>query len=127
MLIYKIIGNFPEDERFEKVLDKLKAHFYFLYSDGALFVSVIDYANREFAFAEMKKALKPAKDYFIIEIDENNLNREGPFFIDWCKENFVRLERQKYEMEQQKKLRMAMKAIDIFEEKMKASIEARNA
>ena len=60
---------------------------------------------------------------YSIEITEDNLGKETPFYQDWCKENLVRIDRQRYEIENQKKLKMAMKAIDIFEEKMQESLK----
>lgn len=41
---------------------------------------------------------------------------EDSFIIDWCRDSFVDLERQKYEIEQQKKLRQVMSAMDKMEE-----------
>ena len=123
MLVYKIIGNFNQDERLVKIFDKLKEYFYFVYADGVLYIAVADYVNREQALEVLKKTLKPAKDYFTIEITEDNLGKETPFYQDWCKENVVRSDRQSYEIEKQKKLKMAMKAIDIFEEKMQESLK----
>lgn len=123
MLVYKIIGNFNQDERLVKILDKLKEYFYFVYADEVLYIAVADYIKREQALEMLKKTLKPAKDYFTIEITEDNLGKEIPFCQDWCKENLVRIDRQRYEIENQKKLKMAMKAIDIFEEKMQKSLK----
>lgn len=126
MLVYKTIGNFNQDERLVKMLDKLKKDFYFVYADGVLYTAVADYMNRESALELLKKTLKPAKDYFTVEITEENLGKESPFYMDWCKDNLVRIDRQRYEIENQKKLKMAMKAIDIFEEKMQESLKETN-
>lgn len=123
MLVYKIIGNFNQDECLVKIFDKLKEYFYFVYADEVLYIAVADYIKREQALEMLKKTLKPAKDYFTIEITEDNLGKEIPFCQDWCKENLVRIDRQRYEIENQKKLKMAMKAIDIFEEKMQKSLK----
>lgn len=123
MLVYKIIGNFNQDERLVKIFDKIKEYFYFVYADATLYVSVINYSDREKAMDVLKKTLKPAKDYFTIEITEENLGKESPFYMDWCKDNLVRIDRQRYEIENQEKLKMAMKAIDIFEEKMQESLK----
>ncbi len=123
MLVYKTIGNFSQDERLVKMLDKLKKDFYFVYADGVLYTAVADYMNREAALELLKKTLKPAKDYFTVEITEENLGKESPFYMDWCKDNLVRIDRQRYEIENQEKLKMAMKAIDIFEEKMQESLK----
>ena len=93
MLVYKIIGNFNQDERLEKILDKIKSVFYFVYADGVLYVAVSEYSNKDKALEVLKKALKPAKDYFTIEITEDNLGKEAPFYLDWCKENLIRIDR----------------------------------
>lgn len=79
MLVYKIIGNFNQDERLVKILDKLKEYFYFVYADEVLYIAVADYIKREQALEMLKKTLKPAKDYFTIEITEDNLGKEIPF------------------------------------------------
>ena len=80
MLVYKIIGNFNQDERLVKIFDKLKEYFYFVYADGVLYIAVADYVNREQALEVLKKTLKPAKDYFTVEITEDNLGKETPFY-----------------------------------------------
>ena len=123
MLVYKIIGNFNQDERLVKIFDKLKEYFYFVYADGVLYIAVADYVNREQALEVLKKTLKPAKDYFTIEITEDNLGKETPFFFFFCKEKLARIYIFCYEIENQKILKMAMKAIDIFEEKMQESLK----
>ena len=66
MLVYKTIGNFSQDERLVKMLDKLKKDFYFVYADGVLYTAVADYMNRESALELLKKTLKPAKYYFTV-------------------------------------------------------------
>lgn len=123
MLVYKIIGNFNQDERLVKIFDKIKEYFYFVYADEVLYIAIADYIKKEQALEVLKKTLKPAKDYFTIEITEDNLGKETPFYQDWCKENLVRIDRQRYEIENQEKLKMAMKAIGIFEEKMQESLK----
>ena len=47
MLVYKIIGNFNQDERLVKIFDKIKEYFYFVYADGVLHIAVVNYVNRE--------------------------------------------------------------------------------
>ena len=45
-----------------------------------LHIAVANYVNREQALEVLKKTLKPAKDYFTIEITEDNLGKETPFY-----------------------------------------------
>lgn len=120
-MVYKTVGDFGSDAQFIKLLEKIKSHFYFVYTDGILYTALINYANKDNAFAILKKNLKPARNFYTQEIHEGNLGKEAPFYLEWCRDNLVRLDRQRYEIENQKKLKMAMQAIDIFEESMKRS------
>ena len=52
----------------------------FVFMSIMLFIAVADYVNREQALEVLKKTLKPAKDYFTIEITEDNLGKETPFY-----------------------------------------------
>ena len=75
----------------------------------------------------MKKTFRPIKDFYIQEITENNLQLEDSFIIDWCRDSFVDLERQKYEIEQQKKLRQVMSAMDKMEEILQNNVLEKEA
>ena len=57
---------------------------------------------------------------------------ENDFVIEWCRDNLVAIEKQRYEIEKQQKLRDTMKALDNFEhilaeqEKAKKSTKTAN-
>lgn len=120
-MVYKTVGDFGSDAQFIKLLEKIKEYFYFVYTDGILYTALINYTNKDRAFELLKRNLKPARNFYTQEIHESNLSKEGQFYLEWCRDNLVRLDRQRYEIENQKKLKLAMQAIDIFEESMKRS------
>ena len=46
--------------------------------------------------------------------------------MEWCRDNFVALDRQRYEIEQQDKLQNAWKALDNMEVVLKKKLEENN-
>lgn len=124
-MVYKVIGNF-DDINFELILEKISKYFKFLYQDGSLFLALLKFENKEQAKIELKKILKPAKNFIIKEINEKNIMNEDKFIIDWCRDNLVSIERQKYEIEQQKKLQDTMKALDNFEKILAEQAQKKN-
>ena len=119
-MIYKIIGNFNEDN-FQAILNKLSKNFKFIYKNNNLYIALLNY---EFSLNKdinklVKNIFKPAKDFIINEINENNLSNEENEVIEWCRDNFVKLEKEKYQIEQQDKLKAMMQVMDIMEENLK--------
>ena len=53
------------------------------------------------------------------EINEKNIMNEEQSIMEWCRDNFVALDRQRYEIEQQDKLQNAWKALDNMEDILK--------
>ena len=98
-MIYKIIGNFT-DENFDKIIAKVASRFKFMYYNDTLYISMksIDSIgeDREFLY----KIFRPARDFFIVEINEENILKEDDVIGEWCKDNFVLLEKQRFEKEQ---------------------------
>ena len=114
-MIYKIMGDFNADN-FERIFVKLGEFYKIIYYEGVLYIALSTYKLKEDAEICIKKTLKPARNFVIKEIDETNLKNESDFVIEWCRDNFVEIERQKYEIEKQNKLRATMKALDNFEQ-----------
>lgn len=110
-MIYKIVGNFDEID-FEKMLDKLSEIFEFIYCDESLFIALRKWVDKEIAEKTLKSTLRPAKFFVVKEINEFNLNKENPAVIKWCRDNFVELDKQRFEIEQQDRLKLAMTALD---------------
>ena len=113
-MVYKIQGNFNEDN-FEGIFKKLGPHFKFMYKYNTLFAALIDYNFVNKSESYLRNALRPSKDFYISEINEKNIMREEQSIIQWCRDNLVNLDRQKYEKEEQARLKEVMKAMDNME------------
>lgn len=124
-MIYKIIGNFT-DENFEKIIFKVSSKFKFMYCNDTLYVSIksIDSIEEDKAF--LYKIFKPARDFFIVEITEQTILKEDEVIGEWCKDNFVFLEKQKFEQEQQAKLKKTWVAMDNMELQLKSELLKKN-
>lgn len=113
-MVYKIMGNFNSDN-FESILNKIKQYFKFMYKNEALYIALIDYSKKEDASVCMKKAFRPVRDFYIKEISEKNIMDEETVIIEWCRDNLVLLDRQRYEIREQEKLKQTMCALDNLE------------
>lgn len=120
-MIYKIIGNFT-DENFEKIISKISLKFKFMYCNDTLYVSMKSVDSIEEDKLFLYKIFKPAKDFFIIEITEQTILKEDEVIGEWCKDNFVFLEKQKFEKEQQVKLKKTWMAMDNMELQLKSEL-----
>ena len=74
----------------------------------------------------MSKTIRPVISYYIKEINEKNIMNEEQSIMEWCRDNFVALDRQRYEIEQQDKLQNAWKALDNMEVVLKKKLEENN-
>ena len=117
-MIFKIQGDFNEDN-FSKILNKLCQYFKFIYTNQTLYIALSDIKNKQEASALMSKTFRPVRSYYIKEINEKNIMNEEQSIMEWCRDNFVALDRQRYEIEQQDKLQNAWKALDNMEDILK--------
>lgn len=117
-MIFKIQGDFNEDN-FSKILNKLCKYFKFIYTNQTLYIALSDIKNKQEASALMSKTFRPVRSYYIKEINEKNIMNEEQSIMEWCRDNFVALDRQRYEIEQQDKLQNAWKALDNMEDILK--------
>ena len=113
-MVYKIIGDFNTDS-FESMLSKIGKYYKFIYQDDNLYLALAQYKLKDEAYAILKKSLKPSRNFIIREVNEKNIMNENDFVIEWCRDNLVAIEKQRYEIEKQQKLRDTMKALDNFE------------
>ena len=114
-MIYKILRDINESN-FDKIISNISKDYKCLFFRQGLYIALINFEQKDEAQELMKKTFRPVKNFYIQEITEHNLQLEDSFIIDWCRDSFVDLERQKYEIEQQKKLRQVMSAMDKMEE-----------
>ena len=124
-MIFKIQGDFNEDN-FSKILNKLCKYFKFIYTNGTLYIALGDVKNKQEASILMSKTFRPTRSYYINEINEKNIMNEEQSVMEWCRDNFVALDRQRYEIEQQDKLQNAWKALDNMEVVLKKKLEENN-
>lgn len=117
-MIFKIQGDFNEDN-FSKILNKLCKYFKFVYTNQTLYIALGDIKNKQEASVLMSKTFRPVRSYYIKEINEKNIMNEEQSIMEWCRDNFVALDRQRYEIEQQDKLQKAWKALDNMEDILK--------
>ena len=74
----------------------------------------------------MNKVFRPIRNYYIKEVNEKNIMNEEQSIVEWCRDNFVYLDRQRYEIEQQDKLQNAWKALDNMETILQQQILTKN-
>ena len=117
-MIFKIQGDFNEDN-FSKILNKLCKYFKFIYTNQTLYIALGDIKNKQEASILISKTFRPVRSYYIKEINEKNIMNEEQSIMEWCRDNFVALDRQRYEIEQQDKLQNAWKALDNMEDILK--------
>lgn len=113
-MVYKIVGDF-DSVNFEKMLDKLMRFYEFIYKDESLFIALRNYSDKDAALIAMRNIFKPARSFVIKEINEKNIMKEDPITVKWCRDSLVELDRQRFEIEQQGRLKRTMVAIDRFE------------
>ena len=113
-MIYKITSNF--EDNLDNLFSTLSKDYYILYYNNFLYVSDIKVNNN--SKENLKKKLKPNKNFYIIEITEKNLIYECNYVVNWCKKEFINYDLLKYEKEQQEKLKNIMIIIDEVEKKL---------
>lgn len=124
-MIFKIQGDFNEDN-FSKILNKLCKYFKFVYTNQTLYIALNRIENKQEASDLMCKIFRPVRSYYIKEINEKNIMNEEQSIVEWCRDNFVALDRQRYEIEQQDKLQKAWKALDNMEDILKNQMLQKN-
>ena len=97
-MVYKIIGNFT-DENFDRIITKVSSRFKFMYCNDTLYVSMknVDSLSEDKDF--LYRIFRPVRDFFIVEITEQSILKEDEVIGEWCKDNFVSLEKQRFEKE----------------------------
>lgn len=113
-LIYKVIGNF-DDCDFEEIIDKISAIFKFIYLNDTLYLSLVDYKDYNKQHNILCEAFQPQSNFVITPITEKNIMKQQDVVMQWCRDNFLTLDIQRYEIEQQVKLQNTWKQMDEME------------
>lgn len=110
-MIYKIVSDFT---KLDITLRKLTNNFNVIFYGTSLFAAKKVYDDD----VDIRELLKPKKDYFVSEINEDNLKYESQNVIEWCKDNFIKLDLQRLEKEKQEELKALMSILEEVDEKM---------
>lgn len=113
--VFKIVGNF-NDENFEKILNKIASKYISLYTNKTLFIALKSWADREGSEALLNKAFRPVRDFYIEEVNEKNVSDLPPAIGDWCLNQLLRLDTERFEEENQAKLQQIWESMDRMEE-----------
>ena len=116
-MVYKIQGDFQK-VHFPLLFSQMGKFFKIIYKNNNMYIASNHY---DINFNEDKFLKKELKKYNLIcfNINETNIMREDEEIINWCRDNLVRLEKERYEIENQAKLQEIMKNLDKMESILK--------
>lgn len=113
-MILKVQGDFGMAD-FARIVGKIIPYFKFIYNNDTMYIALIDITKKQEAQDAVSKTFRPIKSYYIKEINETNILNEEDEVAMWCKDNFVALDKQRFEIENQEKLHKAWTALDNME------------
>lgn len=119
-MVYKVVGNI-NDENFMEILTELQQYNRLIYKNGNIYIALDKYEDLEEnrkKLDEFKSKWKK-KDVFVYGINEYNLKSEEKEVEEWCMDNLVRLDRRRYEINEQPRLKRMYEAVDLFEQILK--------
>lgn len=117
-LIYKVIGNFDECD-FESIINKISEVFKIMYLNDTLYLSLVNYKDYNKQQEILNIAFQPRDIFVITPITEKNIMKQPDVAMQWCRDNFVLLETERYEIEQQEKLQATWKQMDEMEKELR--------
>lgn len=117
-MIYKILADFTDC--LEETIKKLNKDFNMIFFNGVLYVSKKNPYNKTNIHSIIKQ-----DNVCIIEINEKNLKNEPEPIIDWCRDNFVKLDTIKFETEQQETISEILSFIELFDKNIKEALKER--
>lgn len=146
-MVYRITGEYT-DENLTEIIDKLKQKYRILFRDGNLYVALSSYRNeikkwREINESdgyenseEVEKRLKQEIKDILRDIDpvngdnfwvkslvnQESIKKEDEFVQDWVRNNNVRIEKERFEIERQEELWNAWNGLDELERELDGRI-----
>lgn len=119
-MIYKIITNFNND--LDKILQHFQKDYVIMFYRNAIYIAnLTGNKTQKTVKTFVSKVIKD--DFYLQEINENNLKYEPPQVIEWCKQQFVRLDTLKFEEERQEELRSMLSFVRAVESNIEQMIQ----
>lgn len=116
-MIYKVQS--AKEYNVLQIINKLQDNFDMIYYNNTLYVAIKNISEEENCEQLLKKYFKPNKFFLFIKIDENNLKNENQIIVEWCKNIFIKIDTQRFEKENQEKMREYLKSIEKLDEVLK--------
>ena len=117
-MVYKILMDFTNC--LEEIIEKINKEFNIIFFNNVLYIS----KKNPYIETDIKSLLK--KDNIcIIEINEKNLKNEPEPIIEWCRDNFVKLDTIRFETEQQQTIEDLLNFIDLFDKNIQDILKER--
>lgn len=120
-MIYKIIGNFIDNSYIE-VIEIVKKYNKILCKNNCIYIALNNYEDKEKneelleeTFNKRGENRLSLKELYLIKISEDNLKNEPFEIIEWSKENFIRLDGEKFAFDNKDKINSMFGVLDIFE------------
>ena len=111
-MVYKILTDF--EEGLDNIIKELSSDFMVLFYRNAIYIAKKGgRASKQEVDKDLKRIIKAT--FYCQELNENNLKYEPLKAMEWCKEQFVRIETQLFEKEKQEELQAMwnfVKAVD---------------
>ena len=126
--VYKIQGDFNETN-FEDIIEELSKKFFFMYVEDTLFVAIKNFKDDNKSKNIISKIIhnnNDDDDFAIIEITRKNIDRLNDVAKEWCLNNLVRIDTDRYESEHQEDLKSYWIAMNKMEEELSKQLEERN-
>lgn len=101
-MIYKIVSDFNND--LDKILKHFQTEFVLMFYNNVVYIANKDEKETITNIKSfVSKVIKT--NFYLQEINENNLKYEPPQVVEWCKGQFIRLDTLRFEAERQVELR----------------------
>ena len=118
-MIYKIITNFEQD--LDKILKHFQTEFVLLFYNNAVYIANKSEKETTNINKFVSRVIK--SNFYIQEINENNLKYEPPQVVEWCKGQFIRLDTLRFEAERQEELKAMLEFVNAVGENLEQLIK----
>lgn len=113
-MVYKIQGDFSQ-VKFPQLFEDLGKEYKIIYKNGSMYISSKIYQEDEQERQRLMILLNDYNTLVYFLINEKNIMREDEEIRNWCRDNLVRLDKERYEKEKQDKLKEVMNNLDKME------------